>query len=269
MGRRVLGAQIGVVSTAAVSDATPAAVNAHTSSRYDSDSIVDQFLDGVSANYTWTKWDGPDVLFGGGGADFLPRNSNGNTSKIERWEERGYSVVHDKTSLKALGTDGRALGLFSASTMPVWLDRNVFTDNLASARQWNGTRGLTDVPGLQDMTIKALDILVARSKAKGVPFMMMSEAASIDKQMHAHDYDRALGDTLELDATIRATLDHLKELGELENTLVVVTADHGHGFDVFGSADTEYLQAQQTNSTKRGAIGICTFYRRSEGVPEC
>lgn len=239
MGRRVHGAQIGVVTTAAVSDATPAAVNAHTSSRYDNDAIVDQFLDGVTSNYTWTKWDGADVLFGGGGADFLPRNSNGNVSKIERWQERGYQVVHDNTSLHALGTEGRALGLFSSSTMPVWLDRNVFTDNLASARAWNGSRGLTDVPGLKDMTLKALDIVAARAKAKGVPFMMMSEAASIDKQMHAHDYDRALGDALELDATVRATLQRLEELGELDNTLLVVTADHGHGFDVFGSADTE------------------------------
>lgn len=27
----------------------------------------------------------------------------------------------------------------------------------------------------------------------------------------------------------------LEEIGELENTLIIVTADHGHGFDVLGS----------------------------------
>jgi alkaline phosphatase len=37
-------------------------------------------------------------------------------------------------------------------------------------------------------------------------FFMMSEAASIDKQMHTLDYDRALGDLLELDDTIKATI---------------------------------------------------------------
>lgn len=51
----------------------------------------------------------------------------------------------------------------------------------------------------------------------------------IDKEMHVLDIDRALGEVLELDDTVRATLKHLEEIGELEDTLVVVTADHGHG----------------------------------------
>lgn len=85
--------------------------------------------------------------------------------------------------------------------------------------------------------------------------MLMSEAASIDKQMHISDYDRALGELLELDSTVRATLAHLKAIGEDENTLVVVTADHGHSFDVYAGVDTAFLLAQETNSTKRNAIG--------------
>lgn len=48
---------------------------------------------------------------------------------------------------------------------------------------------------------------------------------------------------------------HLEELGELENTLIVVTADHGHGFDVFGNVDTKYLNAQKDDRSKRNAIG--------------
>ena len=69
------------------------------------------------------------------------------------------------------------------------------------------------------------------------------------------DYDRALGELLELDATVRATQKHLADLGILDETLIVVTADHGHGFDVFGSADTKYLAQASGDRKKRDAIG--------------
>jgi alkaline phosphatase len=128
MFRRITGGQVGIVSTAAVVDATPAGVVAHTSQRSQADAIAEQFLNGVTANYSWTKWDGPDVrassssldtlssqliytsssVFGGGGADFLPRSSNGNVSKIAKFQERGYNFVHDNTSLAALGSSSVA-----------------------------------------------------------------------------------------------------------------------------------------------------------------
>lgn len=104
------------------------------------------------------------------------------------------------------------------------------------------------------MTLKAIDVLHTRGGSKG--FFLMSEAASIDKQMHVLDYDRALGDLLELDDTVGATIQHLSDLGILDETLIVVSADHGHGFDVFGSADTKYLGAKKTDREKRSAVGV-------------
>jgi alkaline phosphatase len=47
--------------------------------------------------------------------------------------------------------------------------------------------------------------------------------------MHVLDYERALGELLELDNTIKETVAHLKKLGSLNETLILVTADHGHG----------------------------------------
>ncbi|CEQ39936.1 SPOSA6832_01511, partial [Sporobolomyces salmonicolor] len=241
---------------------------------------------------------GPNV-FGGGGSDFVPKVSNGNVSKIERFQKRGYEFVTTNMSLHELGNDKRALGLFSASTMPTWLDRNIFREqNLADFRAWNPanrtfTAPTVDTPGLKEMTIKAIDILSARSKKAGVPFMLMSEAASIDKAMHVGDMERvsmfsprfapnafclhrhanwqAISELLELDNTVKTVLAHLEKIGHREDTLVVVTADHGHGFDVFGSADTAYLKAQTDNDKKREAVGTylssgLSGYQAEEGA---
>jgi alkaline phosphatase len=112
----------------------------------------------------------------------------------------------------------------------------------------------TDQPGLKEMTVKAIDILQNRSADKG--WFIMSEAASIEKMMHVLDYDRALGELLELDDTVKATIERLKYHKVLEDTLILVTADHGHGFDVMGSVDTKYLQNQTTDRKKREAVGV-------------
>jgi len=60
---RIHGGHIGIVSTAYLADATPAALTAHTRDRGEYGAVVDSFIHGI-VNYTWTDWSGPDVLFG-------------------------------------------------------------------------------------------------------------------------------------------------------------------------------------------------------------
>jgi alkaline phosphatase len=112
--------------------------------------------------------------------------------------------------------------------MSKWLDRQVYPDNLKkeSNDPTGAKAGALDQPGLADMTLKAIDILSARD-TEGSGFFMMSEAASIDKMFHVLDYERALGDLLELDDTVRKTIEHLEKKGIADETLIVVTADHG------------------------------------------
>jgi alkaline phosphatase len=142
--------------------------------------------------------------------------------------------------------------------MNTWLDKNIYTGNLVGTENSPDCLGsdALDQPGLKEMTVKTIDILDSRAKADGDKgWFLMSEAASIDNQMHALDYDRALGELLEFDDTIKASMARLEVMGELENTLVIVTADHGHGFDVFSSYDTQYGNAQSEDRSKRSAIG--------------
>jgi alkaline phosphatase len=227
---RIWGSAWGAVSTALLADATPTALTAHTRSRYAYGALIDQALHGVT-NHSWTKMNGPDAYFGGGAEQFLPGSASylGKDYYAE-FAKRGYSISLNKTALLTASNKDRALGVFCKSNLPVWLDRNVFPENLDKLNNDpSGAKGTAkDLPGLKEMTLKAIDVLHTRGGKKG--FYLMSEAASIDKQMHALDYDRALGDLLELDDTVRATVEKLKALGILEETLVVVSADHGHGF---------------------------------------
>jgi alkaline phosphatase len=233
--RRIWGSAWGAVSTAFIADATPIALTGHTRLRSQYGKLVDQALNGVS-NYSWTQHGGPDVFFGGGAEQFIPGSGslNGKDYYAE-FAKKGYSVSLNKTALQAAPSDKRALGIFCKSNLPVWLDRNIFPDNLATLKNdpAGGDGPAKDLPGLKEMTLKAVDILHKRGGKNG--FFLMSEAASIDKQMHALDYDRALGDLLELDDTVRATVEKLKELRILDDTLIVVSADHGHGFGMSSS----------------------------------
>ncbi|RXW18530.1 hypothetical protein EST38_g7321 [Candolleomyces aberdarensis] len=263
--RRKTGGPIGMVSTAYIADATPAALCSHTRDRDQRASVVFEYLHNASAltpQYDWpTSCKGPDVIFGGGAEQFIPGSGSYNGSDFYKaFQQEGYQVVYSNTELKAVGNSKKTLGIFSIDNLAKWLDRNVMPENLKNQKNsplGDGTDAL-DQPGLKDMTLKAIDILQARSRGKG--WFMMSEAASIDKMMHALDYDRALGELLELDDTVRASIAHLEKIGELDDTLIVVTADHGHGFDVFGGADTKYLAAQTTDRKKREAVGV---YKKS------
>lgn len=254
---RVTGGHVGIVSTAFIADATPGGLTAHTRARSEYGAVVDSFLNGIT-NYTWTKWDGPDVLFGGGAEQFYPPSLGGKTyqnkSYYDEFSKKGYQVVLNRTSLLAAPSKEKTLGIFTTSNMAKWLDRNVYRNNLNQSLSPTGDKKpALDQPGLKEMTLKAIDILQARSGDKG--FFLMSEAASIDKMMHVLDYDRALGELLELDDTIKATIGKLNQTNSLKETLILVTADHGHGFDVMGSVDTQYLAAQNTDRKKRDAVG--------------
>ncbi|KAI2608207.1 alkaline phosphatase-like protein [Hypoxylon fragiforme] len=254
--KRTWNSAWGAVSTASIADATPIALTGHSRSRNEYGPLVDQALNSVT-NYSWTNQGGPDVYFGGGAEQFFPGNASyKGKDYYEAFANAGYDISLNKTSLLELGNSSRALGIFCQSHFPVWLDRNIFPANLATFKNdpLGSKKPALDLPGLKEMTLKAVDILHARGGANG--FFLMSEGASIDKQMHALDYDRALGDLLELDDTVRATIAHLRRLGELENTLIIVTADHGHGFDVYGGVDTKYLAAQDDDRSKRAAVGV-------------
>lgn len=237
--KRTRGYSIGAVSTADFSDATPAATFAHGRDRSDGNrnTYIVQALDF-----------GIDVLLGGGARRMIPQSVDGSRRTDDRdllaeYEAAGYTIVTSATDLAAVEGATKLLGVFNGGDMNVWLDRNVYTDNLGDA---------TDQPGLEAMTISALEVLSTNENG----FYLTVEAASVDKQIHPLDQERALSDLIEFDQTIGATIAWLEANGLAENTLIVVTADHGHGYEVYGTVNTEVFDAGTTDEERRKGIRV-------------
>ena len=230
---------IGLLTPADYTDATPPAVWAHGRNR----STTNRAAYAVQALEM-----GPQVILGGGGQYLLPSTAEGSRRADERdlfteYEAAGYTVVTSATELQdALGeTPDRLFGIFHPRDMNVWLDRNVYTDNVGD---------FTDQPGLEAMTLAALDVLNQNPNG----FYLEVESGSVDKQMHPLDQERALSELIEFDQTVGAVLEWVA--ANAPDTLVVVTADHGHGYDVYGTVDTTVFNAGTTDAERREAIGV-------------
>ncbi|MGV3550137.1 alkaline phosphatase [Rhizobium sp.] len=218
--RRTSKKSIGVVSTAEIEDATPAAVVSHTRKRGDKADIVGMFYD--------VK---PDVILGGGSAYFLGKDVDGSKRKDDKdyialFKDAGYTLATDKTELEtAAGTNsGKILGLFNTGNMDTILDRNFLKKGTVSK--------FPNQPGLTDMTKVALAELSKNPEG----FFLMVEAASVDKMSHPMDWDRALYETIEFDQVIGMAREFAKTNPD---TLIVVTGDHTHGVSIIGTIDDE------------------------------
>jgi len=218
--RRTTKKSVGIVTTAEVEDATPAALVSHTRKRGDKAEIVGMMLD--------VK---PDVLFGGGSAYFLGKDIPGSKRKddkdyIAEFKNAGYALAIDKTELAAAAgaNEEKLLGLFHTGNMDVTLDREFLKKGTVDK--------FPNQPGLVDMTKAALDKLSKNPEG----FFLMVEAASVDKMSHPLDWDRALVETIEFDKAVAVA----REFADKNpDTLIVVTGDHTHGVSIIGTVDDE------------------------------
>ncbi|NJA07285.1 alkaline phosphatase [Methylococcaceae bacterium WWC4] len=225
------GLSTGIVSTARITHATPAACYAHTSERdWESDAQMpaDATVSDIAKQLVnFSYGDGLEVAMGGGRSMFLPNTqtdpedtaSKGGRKDgldlTQQWLSHyaKSAYVYDKTGFDAVdakSTD-HLLGLFERSHMEYETDRA------------NDTGG---EPSLTEMTEKAIDILSKNRKG----YVLMVEAGRIDHAHHAGNAYRALADTVELSNAVRKAV----EKTDAKDTLIVVTADHSHTFTIAG-----------------------------------
>lgn len=215
------GMATGIVTTSDVTDATPAAMFSHVPSRYSYQQIADQMFNESQR---------PDVIMGGGAVWFWPKSTVGSKRTDERdlikdFEDEGYKFVGNATELanvNASDTD-KLLGLFHTSHMNVYIDK-------AIEKNPQVLSSFPDQPMLWDMTQKAIDILSKDEDG----FFLMVEGASIDKQEHTMDWERAVWDTIELDRAVGVAKDFAEKNGD---TMIIVVADHSHSVSVYGTVD--------------------------------
>jgi alkaline phosphatase len=220
--KRRLGMAVGIVTNTEVEDATPAAMVAHTRRRSEYDRIVEQFFAAK-----------PDVIMGGGRANFLPRSAEGSKRRDEsdfvgEFRDAGYSVASTGPEMTALTDDPKTtklVGLFTLGNMDGALDRKILK---------GGTVGkFPEQPDLTEEVGAALKVL-SRNEAG---FFLMVESGMIDKYTHLLDMERAVYDTIMLDNAVKLARGWATAHGD--DTLILVLADHTHPIGLVGTIEDD------------------------------
>ena len=260
------GKKVGIITTTRITHATPSAAYAHVADRdwesYDTRNFgARQAREGcVDIALQLMQRSPPiDLIFGGGRHAFYPNTVpdveyptfNGsrrdNRSLInELW--RG-EYIWNKTAMDRIpsGTFKPILGLFERNHMYFESDR-IATQN--------------DEPSLSQMTKFAVEHFSKFNQG----FFLLIEGGKIDHGHHTTQARYALDEFVELDNAIGQAKEILQGRNTLDETLMVVTADHSHVF-TFGAYASRgsnilgFAQSKELNGSDvdQAPINIITY----------
>lgn len=229
-----IGLATGVVTTARLTHATPAAAYAHVPDRnWENDAglpagayetgcrdIASQLID-------FPYGDVLEIAMGGGRSNFLPDveadpeepNLNGarkdGRNLVDEWRAKSpnHIYVWNEAQFNGLSPDAapRPLGLFNRSHMEYEADRE---------------RDAGGEPSLEAMTRKSIAILSRHTQG----YVLVVEGGKVDLAHHAGNAARALHETQEFSEAVAAA----REMTSARDTLIIVTADHGHTMSFAG-----------------------------------
>ncbi|MBY0612228.1 MAG: alkaline phosphatase [Beijerinckiaceae bacterium] len=235
-----IGMSAGAVSTARITDATPAALYSHSANRLwesDADLSEEAVSNGcidIARQLVEMKYgDGLDVMLGGGRFNFLPatmadpeyadrkgKRKDGRdltADWLKRYSNSG-AYVWNLDQFKALNPKNqtKVLGLFEPDNMKFDFDR---------------PKDKGGEPELADMTTFAIDAMSSNPNG----YFLMVEGGRIDHGSHANNAYRTLTDAVAFDKAIKAALAKVN----LDETLIIVTADHSHALTMNGYPDRD------------------------------
>jgi alkaline phosphatase/streptomycin-6-phosphatase len=268
------GMKVGDVSTAEITDATPAVLASHISLRgcqgpanmvpCPAETKAAGGLGSIAEQEVDHK---VDVLLGGGRGRFEQKITGGpdtGRTVIESAQAKGYKYVSDAAGLSAATSNGKpVLGLFHSSNMSLeWSGPGAALGKGNAPAPCNENQRPAGEPSLAAMTSKAIGLLENR---KG--FFLQVEGASIDKQDHATNACGQIGETVAFDNAIGVALDYQRRHPD---TLIVVTADHSHTSQIVAedAAGAGVPTGYSTNlTTKDGQTLSLTYGTAGYGGP--
>ena len=269
------GYRTGIVSTASVTDATPASFMAHVARRFceNPQGMNGRPEYGVPGCPQDARENGGPgsiaeqiarssmtVILGGGARHFQAPSPVDGVTALATAQAQGFAILSSAEELTAAKTGSRVLGLFASSHLPV---------------RWQGTDGriaepmiaqedgdsvsyaepepmscepnpeFASTPDMAVMTQRAIELL-NHDNPQG--FFLMVESASIDKQSHARNPCGSIGEVEQLEEALAVALEFAAADGD---TLVLVTADHAQAAQI--------LSEPSMFATLGGSAGMTMF----------
>lgn len=213
------GMKVGIVTSAFLQDATPAAFYGHAPRRTQYYNIGLQLPES-----------GFDYFAGAGFRKPTGGDQNGR-SLLDAARDKGYRVVNTKGSLSSIKPGEKAIAInpkLRAGSMPFVLDRDPSDIDLAD---------------FVDKGIKLLD------NERG--FFMMVEGGNIDIACHANDAAAAIHETIAFDEALATAMKFYE--ARPDETLIVVTADHETGGMEISTPPDENKKFYGVLSAQRGS----------------
>lgn len=226
------GLATGIISTARVTHATPAATYAISADRnWEDDGAFANGAEGckdiAQQLIDWPEGDGFEIAMGGGRRHFLtdetfdPEYENVTGQRgderdlITAWTAKSdtHGVIHTGDDFAATNFDSEAriLGLFERAHMQYELDR---ADDIGRE------------PSLSQLTEAA----ITRLSRDADGYVLLVEGGRIDHAHHGVNAARALEETDSFDRAIAKAL----SMTDASETLIIVTADHSHTMTLAG-----------------------------------
>nr|QGW52009.1 alkaline phosphatase [Dugesia japonica] len=224
-----LNKSVGIVTTTRITHATPGSLYANTPSRNWEYKVPKNCDVDDIALQLFKQAEKFQVILGGGSSYFLPVSANGsredNRNLLLEWK----SKFNTKGSLVTNANEFRQIDVNKIDYLFGLLNKDHLKYDIQRDNE----------PSLAELTNTAIKIL---SKNKNGYFLLV-EGGKID---HAHHDSKAILAILETLA-LESAVDKAMQLTNIEDTLILVTADHSHAFTLGSYAERDVDITQKNN----------------------